>query len=90
MNNFICLLTLLHDYKFPYITSTVSDYLISIGEKALIDFLAEEIEAEKASLADHLPSQINGFQIKYDGAEVELSKQSSSEKYVTFYQHFLI
>lgn len=50
------------------------------GEKALIEFLQEEIETEKTSLAGHLPSQLDNFQIKYDGAEVELTKQSSNEK----------
>lgn len=51
------------------------------GESALVDFLKEEIEAEKANVASHLPSQVDGFQIKYTGADVELTKQASGEKW---------
>lgn len=53
-----------------------------VGEKALIEFLQEEIEQEKGSLAGHLPSQLENFQIKYDGADVELTKSIGSEKLV--------
>lgn len=75
-----------------YITSNVLSTIIfliwfrfrfiQIGEKALIEFLQEEIETEKSSLAGHLPSQLDSFQIKFDGAEVELNKQVANEKYV--------
>lgn len=50
------------------------------GEKALVDFLEEEIESEKGTLAGHLPSQLDGFQIKFDAAEVELTKSIPNEK----------
>lgn len=50
------------------------------GEKALVEFLQEEIAGEKENLAAHLPSQLDDFQIKFDCAEVELTKQSSAEK----------
>lgn len=50
------------------------------GEKALLEFLQEEIESEKKSLAGHLPSQLENFQIKYDSAEVELTKETPNEK----------
>lgn len=50
-----------------------------VGEKALLEFLQEEIETEKKSLAGHLPSQVDSFQIKYDSAEVELSKKAANE-----------
>lgn len=50
------------------------------GEKALLEFLQEEIATEKAASPGHLPSQLDSFQIKYDGAEVELTKQSQNEK----------
>lgn len=53
-----------------------------LGEKALLEFLQEEIENEKKTLAGHLPSEVDGFQIKFDSAEVELSKQASNEKWV--------
>lgn len=51
-----------------------------LGEKALLEFLQEEIESEKKSLAGHLPSQLENFQVKYDSAEVELSKETPNEK----------
>lgn len=50
------------------------------GEKALLEFLQEEIATEKAASSGHLPSQLDSFQIKYDGAEVELTNQSQNEK----------
>lgn len=53
---------------------------VATGEKALIEFLHEEIETEKGSLAGHLPSQLDGFQIKFDAAEVELTKSAANEK----------
>lgn len=52
------------------------------GEKALIDFLQDEIETEKTSLAGHLPTQLDGFQIKLDAAEVELTKSIAGEKII--------
>jgi len=58
----------------------ISKRFASNGEKALIEFLQEEIETEKSSLAGHLPSQLDSFQIKYDAAEVELVKQAAGEK----------
>lgn len=57
--------------------------LKQLAEKALIEFLQEEIETEKSSLAGHFPSQLDSFQIKYDGSEVELSKKAGSESYVS-------
>lgn len=59
----------------------ISIYCFDVaGEKALIEFLQEEIEQEKGSLAGHLPSQLEHFQIKYEGADVELTKTIGSEK----------
>jgi len=49
------------------------------GEKALIEFLQEEIASEKENLAGHLPSELDGFQIDYSGSDVELKKKSGNE-----------
>lgn len=57
------------------------NFLISIGEKELVEFLAEEISAErKAQKTKTLPAEIDGFKVKLDGAEVELTKQTEKEK----------
>lgn len=51
------------------------------GEKELVEFLAEEIVAErKAQKAKTLPADIDGFKVKLDGADVELSKDMGNEK----------
>lgn len=61
--------------QFYYITS------IFIGERELVEFLTEEIVAEKKIQKNKkVPSELDGFKIKFDGAEVELSKNSDKEK----------
>jgi complement component 1 Q subcomponent-binding protein, mitochondrial len=51
------------------------------GERELVDFLAEEITAErKAQKSKTIPSDIDGFKVKLDGAEVELIKDMGNEK----------
>lgn len=51
------------------------------GERELVEFLAEEIVAErKAQKSKTLPTEVGGFKVKLDGAEVELVKDSGSEK----------
>lgn len=51
------------------------------GEKELVEFLAEEIVVErKAGKSKKIPSEIDGFKVKFEGAEVELTKQSDKEK----------
>lgn len=50
------------------------------GEKELVEFLAEEIVAErKAQKSKSIPSEIDGFKVKFDGAEVTLAKNSGKE-----------
>lgn len=50
------------------------------SERELVDFLSEEIAAErKAQKFKTLPSEIGGFKVKFDGAEVELTKALGSE-----------
>lgn len=50
------------------------------GERELVEFLAEEIVAErKAQKKKTIPSDIDGFKVKLDGADVELIKNLGSE-----------
>jgi len=51
------------------------------GERELVEFLTEEITAErKAQKQKTLPAEIDGFKVKLDGADVEFIKDSGSEK----------
>lgn len=53
------------------------------GERELVEFLTEEIVAEKkAQQQKTLPTEIDGFIAKLNGAEVVLTKQTSKEKIV--------
>lgn len=50
------------------------------GERELVEFLTEEIVAErKAQKLKNLPTELEGFAVKGDGAEVVLSKQLKDE-----------
>lgn len=56
--------------------------MILIGERELVEFLAEEIVAErKAQKKKTLPTEIDGFLVKLDGADVEFVKDLGKEKY---------
>lgn len=58
-------------------------YTHSKSEKELVEFLTEEIVAEKKGLKiKTIPSEVDGFNVKLNGAEVELQKQSDKEKIV--------
>lgn len=71
-----------------YITLNTVDRLfhnivdsLLIGEKELVEFLTEEILAEKkVQKSATIPSELDGFKVKLDRAEVELSKQNAGEK----------
>lgn len=53
------------------------------SEQELVQFLAEEIAAEcKAQKIKSLPSRIDGFDVKLDGAEVTLTKKTANETVV--------
>jgi complement component 1 Q subcomponent-binding protein len=50
------------------------------GEQELVHFLSEEIAAEcKAQKIKSIPSRIDGFDVKLDGAEVTLTKKTANE-----------
>lgn len=53
------------------------------GERELVEFLTEEIVAErKAQKIKTIPTEVEGFKVKLNGAEVELTKQTDKEKIV--------
>lgn len=54
-----------------------------LGETELVEFLTEEILAEKkAQKAHEIPRELDGFKVKLDRSEVELLKQNDKEKIV--------
>lgn len=53
------------------------------GERELVEFLTEEIVAEKkVQKKETLPTEIGGFQIKLNGADVEMEKTTPKEKII--------
>lgn len=51
-----------------------------IGERELVEFLTEEIVAEKkAQKVKSIPASVEGFKVKINGPEVELTKESDKE-----------
>lgn len=53
----------------------------SKGERELVECLTEEIVAErKAQKFKTIPTEVDGFQVKLDGAEVTLTKKTDAEK----------
>jgi complement component 1 Q subcomponent-binding protein len=60
-------------------TCFIEDLKLS-GEQELVQFLSEEIAAEcKAQKIKSVPSKIDGFDVKLDGAEVTLTKKAGNE-----------
>ncbi|XP_018897713.1 complement component 1 Q subcomponent-binding protein, mitochondrial isoform X2 [Bemisia tabaci] len=56
------------------------------GEKELAEFLTEEIDAEKKLQKQKtIPSEIEGFQVKLEGAEVTLTKKNGDETVQIFF-----
>jgi hypothetical protein len=56
-------------------------FLQFVAEKDLVDFLTEEISTEKRTQKKHgnIPTELDGFKIECDGAEVTLTKKSGNE-----------
>lgn len=51
----------------------------------MVEFLTEEIINErKAQKIKSVPSNLDGFAVKLNGADVELVKQTDKEKYYFF------
>lgn len=72
--------TLLHNHSNTCSCGCGLKALHTKGEKELVEFLTEEIVAErKAQKTKALPKEVDGFAVKADGAEVVLSKQLKDE-----------
>lgn len=55
-------------------------FSFDLGERELVEFLTEEILAEKkAQKVKTIPSEFEGFSVKLNGAEVSLSKKAGDE-----------
>lgn len=53
------------------------------GEQELVQFLSEEIAAEcKAQKIKSIPSKVDDFEVKLNGADVTLTKKTANETYV--------
>jgi len=58
-----------------------SHHIHTKGESELVEFLNEEIAAEKNSQKGKIiPTELDGFKITLNGADVELTKQTDKEK----------
>ncbi|KAL4702623.1 hypothetical protein ACJJTC_013044 [Scirpophaga incertulas] len=72
--------TLLHNHSNTCSCGCGLKALHTKGERELVEFLTEEIVAErKAQKTKTLPTEFEGFIVKGDGAEVVLSKQLKDE-----------
>lgn len=66
---------LLHCFQIQFLI-----YFCYLGERELVEFLTEEILAEKkAQKIKTIPSEFEGFSVKLNGAEVTLSKKAGDE-----------
>jgi len=55
-------------------------YIFVLAEKELVEFLAEEIVAEKkAQKLKMIPTTLDGFSISLNGAEVNLEKKDGTD-----------
>lgn len=54
--------------------------LIYSGERELVEFLTEEILAErKAQKNKNIPTELDGFKVSLNGAEMTLTKKTDKE-----------
>lgn len=54
--------------------------MLSAGDKELIEFLTEEIAAEKKGSKPKFSNNIDGFDVKTNGSEIVLSKKFNDEQ----------
>ncbi|EDV36997.1 uncharacterized protein Dana_GF13236 [Drosophila ananassae] len=74
--------TVLNVHK-PSINCTCGCNIHTKCERELVEFLTEEIVAErKVQKGKTVPSTLDGFSVKLNGADVELTKQTDKEKVV--------
>jgi complement component 1 Q subcomponent-binding protein, mitochondrial len=55
------------------------NFNLLLGERELVEFLAEEIVAERKASKGKVPAELDGFKVQPNGADVELVKKSGSE-----------
>ena len=56
-------------------------FFLNAAERELVEFLTEEIVAErKAQKVKTFPAKIDEFEVKLQGADVELIKKSGNEE----------
>lgn len=66
---------------FSLNVESVTQFSLFTGEQELVEFLNEEIAAEKNSQKGKtIPTDIDGFKVTLKGADVELTKQTDKEK----------
>ena len=58
----------------------MSIFLTFLGDKELIEFLADEIVAEKKTSKSKVASNLDGFDVKLNGSEILLSKKFNNEQ----------
>lgn len=69
-----------YNFKVNIVVNNNLVYRVFPGERELVEFLTEEIVAErKAQKVKTLPADVDGFSVKGDGAEVVLTKQLKDE-----------
>lgn len=67
----------MNTYCFKWLITCDSSFL---GDKELIEFLSEEIAVEKKSSKSKVVNNLDGFDVKYNGAEIVLSKKFNEEQ----------
>lgn len=67
--------------KYCVVYCKWSTLLIFKGDKELIEFLSEEIAVEKKGMSKSRDvSNLDGFEVKHNGAEIALSKKFNDEQ----------
>lgn len=55
-------------------------FFMLLGDKELVEFLVEEIAAEKKSSKSKVLNNLDGFDVKHNGSEIILSKKFNDEQ----------
>ncbi|GAB0097385.1 complement component 1 Q subcomponent-binding protein, mitochondrial [Sergentomyia squamirostris] len=72
---------LLHNPSLTCSCGCGAKFVHTKGERELVEFLTEEIVAEKkAQKIKTIPTELDGFKVKVEGPEVELTKETDKEK----------
>lgn len=67
-------------FTFNFQLSSIYYIHLSAGERELVEFLTEEILAErKAQKSKSIPTELDGFQLSLNGSEMTLTKKTEKE-----------